>query len=181
MRFLESLSKKAVAPKTNPNPGLSTTTIYDIRMDDINGEPLAFSRYKGKYILFVNVASKCGFTGQYKDLEKLYQRYKEQLMVVGVPCNQFGAQEPGSAEEIKNFCAINYGVSFSITEKVDVKGTNQHPLYQWLTQKRRNGKLNSRVRWNFQKYLVGPEGQLLDFYYSTTHPLSSKITRNIIT
>ena len=100
-------------------------------------------------------------------------------MVIGVPSNQFGAQEPGSAEEIQSFCELNYGVSFVMTEKVQVKGPNQHLLYQWLTQKALNGKQSSTVRWNFQKYLVGPEGGLIDFYYSTTSPMSKKIIRHL--
>lgn len=125
------------------------------------------------------MASKCGFTPQYKDLEKLYQEYQDDLMVIGVPCNQFGNQEPGSSDEIQEFCQVNYGVSFLITEKVDVKGSNQHPLYAWLTKKENNDKKSSTVRWNFQKYLVDSEGKLIDFYYSITKPTSSKITKHI--
>lgn len=154
-------------------------SLYDININSLQGKPIRFSDYKGKFLLFVNVASKCGFTPQYKDLEKLYQEYQNDLMVIGVPCNQFGNQEPGSSEEIEEFCQVNYGVSFLITEKVDVKGSNQHPLYAWLTKKEKNGKKNSTVRWNFQKYLVGPEGNLIDFYYSITGPTSSKITKHI--
>ena len=154
-------------------------SLYDININSLQGKPIRFSDYKGKFLLFVNVASKCGFTPQYKNLEKLYQEYQNDLMVIGVPCNQFGNQEPGSSEEIEEFCQVNYGVSFLITEKVDVKGSNQHPLYAWLTKKEKNGKKNSTVRWNFQKYLVGPEGNLIDFYYSITGPTSSKITKHI--
>ena len=101
-------------------------------------------------------------------------------MIVGVPCNQFGAQEPGTATQIQDFCQRNYGVSFRITEKINVKGTKQHELYQWLTKKEMNGKLNSTVRWNFQKYLVSPKGQIIDFFYSTTSPLSKKITKHFL-
>ncbi|MEL6974187.1 MAG: glutathione peroxidase [Bacteroidota bacterium] len=156
-----------------------TVQLYDIAINQLDGTALDLSEFKGKYLLFVNVASKCGFTGQYKDLERLYQKYKAQLMVVGVPSNQFGAQEPGSAGEIQSFCERNYGVSFVMTEKVKVKGPNQHPLYQWLTQKGLNGKQNSSVKWNFQKYLVSPEGKLIDFFYSITAPTSSKITKHL--
>ena len=179
MKLLNTISKKAFSRSGHTSPELDSDPVYDIEINDLSGRPIQLSDFRGKYLLFVNVASKCGFTKQYKDLERLYQNYEEQLMVIGVPCNQFGAQEPGSAEEIQSFCSINYGVSFLLTEKVAVKGANQHPLYEWLTQKWRNGKLNSTVRWNFQKYLVGPGGQLLDYYYSTTNPLSTKITRNI--
>jgi len=154
-------------------------SIYDIEMNSLTNTPIQFSDFKGKYILFVNVASKCGFTPQYKELEELHKKYKENLVVVGVPCNQFGKQEPGNASEIEEFCQINYGVSFLITEKIDVKGENQHPLYAWLTQRKLNNKKSSSVKWNFQKYLVSPEGKLIDYYYSITKPLSSKITKHL--
>ena len=154
--------------------------LYDIQINSLQGKPINFGDFKGKSILFVNVAAKCGFTAQYKDLEKLYQEYKDHLIVIGVPCNQFGNQEPGSSDEIQEFCQVNYGVSFLITEKVNVKGSNQHPLYAWLTKKENNGKKSSTVRWNFQKYLVDSEGKLIDFYYSITKPTSSKITKHIL-
>lgn len=154
-------------------------SIYDIKINALNGAEIDLSNYKGKYILFVNVASECGFTGQYEDLQKLYDTYKDQLMVIGLPCNQFGGQEPGSANEIDTFCKINYGVTFLMTEKIDVKGQNQHPLYQWLTLKSKNGTSSSSVKWNFQKYLIGKNGEFLDYFYSTTKPLSKKITKHL--
>ena len=126
--------------------------------------------------MFVNVASKCGFTPQYEDLEKLYDQFGEQLVVIGVPSNQFGGQEPGSPLEIQEFCSLNYGVSFPLTEKVEVKGNEQHELYAWLTDKTYNNKKSSTVKWNFQKYLVDENGNLIDFFYSTTNPMSKKIT-----
>ena len=153
--------------------------IYDIEIKSLQNTPIQLSNFKGKYILFVSVASKCGFTPQYKELEELSKTYKENLIVIGVPCNQFGKQEPGNKEEIQEFCELNYGVSFLITEKVDVKGINQHPLYTWLTSKNLNDKKSSSVRWNFQKYLVSPEGKLIDYYFSITKPLSSKITKHL--
>jgi glutathione peroxidase len=137
------------------------------------------SNFKGKYILFVNVASKCGFTPQYEELEELHKTYKDNLVVIGSPCNQFGKQEPGSSTEIQEFCKLNYGVSFLIIEKLDVKGINQHPLYTWLTTKKLNNKKSSSVKWNFQKYLVSPEGKLIDYYFSITKPMSSKITKHL--
>lgn len=153
-------------------------SIYNIKINSLHNKTVDFSTFKGKYILFINVASKCGFTPQYKELEELHKTYNDKLIVIGVPCNQFGKQEPGSSDEIQDFCQINYGVSFLITEKVDVKGDNQHPLYTWLTSKKLNKTKSSSVKWNFQKYLVSPEGKLIDYYFSITKPLSSKITKH---
>ena len=151
-------------------------SFYDIKLKDINGKQINLKSFEDKYILFVNVASKCGFTGQYTDLEKLHQQYQNDLVVIGLPCNQFGGQEPGDAEQIKNFCSSNYGVTFIISEKIKVKGEDMHPLYQWLTQKELNGNSNSTVKWNFQKYLVDKNGEFLNYFYSMTSPLSNKIT-----
>lgn len=151
------------------------TSLYDIELHTLQGKKLNWEHFKGKYILIVNVASKCGFTSQYKELQTLYDTYKDQLEVIGVPCNQFGHQEPGDASEIAEFCEVNYGVTFTITEKLDVKGSNQHPLYKWLTQARKNGFKNTKVKWNFQKYLVNPDGQLVDYFYSITKPNSRRI------
>ena len=151
--------------------------LYDIKIDSLQGKPIELSAFKNKYILFVNVASKCGFTPQYEDLETLSATYKENLVVIGVPCNQFGKQEPGSADEIQEFCQVNYGVSFLMTEKIDVKGDDQHPLYTWLTSKEMNSNKSSSVKWNFQKYFVDIEGNLIDYYFSLTKPLSTKITK----
>lgn len=155
------------------------TSIYQIEINSLQGKPIDLSEYKGKKILFVNVASKCGFTPQYKDLEKLSKTYKDNLVVIGLPCNQFGKQEPGSSDEIQEFCEVNYGVTFLITEKIDVKGTHQHPLYTWLTSKSFNNKKSSSVKWNFQKYLVDENGELIDYYFSITKPMSSKITKHL--
>lgn len=159
---------------------MNTNSFYDIKIKSLQGEIVDFSTFKGKYILFVNVASKCGFTPQYKAMQELYDIHKDQLMIVGVPCNQFGQQESGSSEEIEEFCKVNYGVTFLITEKIDVKGSNQHQLYKWLTQKKLNGKKSSSVKWNFQKYLINKEGKLVDFWYSITKPNSKKIVKHII-
>ena len=122
-----------------------STSIYDISINSIGGKPISFSEFKGKKILFVNVASKCGFTKQYKELQRLSITYPEKLVVIGSPCNQFGKQEPGDASQIQEFCEMNYGVTFLLTEKIDVKGAKQHPLYKWLTHKRLNGNKGSSV------------------------------------
>lgn len=163
--------------KDSDKKNISVPTIYDIKINSLQGKLIKLSDFNGKHILFVNVASKCGFTPQYKELQKLHESYKDKLVVIGVPCNQFGHQEPGSAFEIQEFCEVNYGVDFLITEKIDVKGSKQHPLYKWLTGKNLNGHKNSNVKWNFQKYLVDPKGNLVDYFYSTTKPLSKKITK----
>ncbi|QRM89992.1 redoxin domain-containing protein [Lacinutrix sp. WUR7] len=156
-----------------------STSIYDIEINSLDGKAIDLSNYKGKMLLIVNVASQCGFTKQYADLQKLYDTYKNNLMIIGVPCNQFGGQESGSASEIQSFCQKNFGVTFLMTEKLDVKGSNQHPLFQWLTSKELNGKSNSTVKWNFQKYLINKEGQLVDYYFSTTNPASNKIVKHL--
>jgi len=154
-------------------------SIYDVKINDISGNPINLNDYKGKKMLFVNVASFCGFTSQYKGLEELYKEYEDQLMIFGIPCNQFGNQEPGDAKEIMTFCENNYDISFIITEKVNVKGEEQHELYKWLTNKKYNQKKDSKVKWNFQKYIVNEDGNLLDYFVSTTSPQSSKIIKLI--
>lgn len=167
---------KTVSSKKSMNTEIS---IYDIVINSLDGKPIDLASFKGKHILFVNVASECGFTSQYKDLQKLSDTYKDELVVIGSPCNQFGKQEPGDASQIKTFCERNYGVAFLLTEKIDVKGNKQHPLYKWLTSKDLNRKKSSNVKWNFQKYLVNKEGALVDYYFSITKPMSSKITKHL--
>ena len=154
------------------NTSSAQTTIYNETINDIDGNKINFNDYKGKYLLFVNVASYCGFTSQYKELQVLFKKYSDKLVVIGVPCNQFGNQEPGNANEIKQFCEAKYDISFVLTEKIDVK-EKQHSLYSWLTNN--NGVKKSSVKWNFQKYLVSDEGKLVDYFYSTTSSLSDKL------
>jgi glutathione peroxidase len=151
-------------------------SIYDIAINNISGNPIDLSEFKGKHILFVNVASECGFTPQYAGLEELHQQFKEGLVVIGLPCNQFGGQEPEAEKEIQQFCTKNFGVTFLLTEKIEVKGEEKHPLYSWLTDKKINGKSSSTVKWNFQKYIVDEKGEFVNYFYSTTKPLSPKIT-----
>lgn len=153
-------------------------TIYDYKVEDISGNEFDFADLKGKKILVVNTASKCGFTPQFEGLEDLYQKYKDQnFTIVGFPSNDFGQQDPGSNEEIAEFCKINYGVTFPMMSKISVKGDSIAPIYQFLTQKELNGKKNSSVKWNFQKYIINEDGTLEDFFYSITEPESKKITK----
>ena len=174
---MNTIDKAKIAPSKSND--VKKQSIYDIEINSLNGQPISLSEFDGKKILFVNVASECGFTNQYKDLQALSDQYQNKLVVIGSPCNQFGKQEPGDASQIQNFCELNYGVKFLLTEKIDVKGTKQHPLYKWLTTKSLNGKKSSSVKWNFQKYLVDEKGNLIDYYFSMTKPLSSKITKHL--
>ena len=146
------------------------TGIYNFQVDTLNGGTQDFSEYQGKVLLIVNTASKCGFTPQFEGLEKLYQQYKDQgLGVIGFPCNQFGSQEPGDADEIGVFCQKNYGVSFPMMAKVDVNGKDSHPVYEWL-KKQQGGFLTDGIKWNFTKFLVNKEGIVVKRYASTTKP-----------
>ncbi|MGV8946692.1 MAG: glutathione peroxidase [Lutibacter sp.] len=174
--ILASIFQSCAQEKKNT---LKPINMYNFAINSLTGEKIDLNQFKGKKILFVNVASECGFTPQYKDLQKLHETYKNKLVVIGLPCNQFGNQEPGSATQIKSFCEKNYGVDFLITEKIDVKGEDQHPLYAWLTQKEKNGLMDSSVKWNFQKYLVDENGKLIDVFYSITTPLSEKIVKHL--
>ena len=171
--MLSFISTSTIINKEKPK------SIYDIKLNDIDGKKIDLRSYKGKFILFVNVASKCGFTRQYEELQHLYENYSEKLMIIALPCNQFGSQEPGNSNEIKRFCKKNYGVTFLVSEKIDVKGKNQHALYKWLTNKDYNNVSSSSVRWNFQKYIVDKNGKLLDYFYSLTKPSSNKILKLI--
>jgi len=173
---MKTLDKAKVARTLSE---VDKNSIYDIEINALDGNPLSLSEYQGKHILFVNVASECGFTKQYKELQILSDTYKDKLVIIGSPCNQFGKQEPGEASQIQEFCELNFGVTFLLTEKIDVKGSKQHPLYHWLTSKDLNGKKNSSVKWNFQKYLVNKNGKLIDYYFSITKPMSSKITKHL--
>ena len=150
---------------------------YDISLNSLVGSyVIKMADFKGKKILIVNVASKCGYTSQYKDLEELNKKYGDKLVVLGCPCNQFMGQEPGSAEEIAQFCSSTYDVSFALTEKLEVLGDKQHPLYKWLTQKTWNQKDDYKVTWNFNKFLIDENGNLIAYFGSKTNPMSEDIT-----
>ena len=140
-------------------------TIYSYKVKDINGKEFDFASLKGKKVMIVNTASKCGFTPQYEDLEKLYEKYKDSnFVVIGFPANNFKQQEPGTDKEIAQFCTLEYGVTFPMMSKISVKGNDMAPVYQFLTKKELNGVENSSVRWNFQKYLINEDGTLYDYY-----------------
>ena len=146
------------------------TNIYQFEAELLEGENKSFSDYEGKVLLIVNTASKCGFTPQFEGLEALYQQYKEQgLVVIGFPCNQFGAQDPGTNEEIGAFCQKNYGVSFPMMAKIDVNGKDAHPIFDWLKDQK-GGLLTDGIKWNFTKFLIGADGQVIDRYAPTTKP-----------
>lgn len=152
-------------------------TIYDFELKTLRGQPLPLSDYKGRPVLVVNTASKCGFTPQYKELEAIWQKYRDEgLMVIGVPSNDFAGQEPGGAEEIEQFCEINFGVDFPLAEKVHVTGADAHPLFKWLGAE---GGFLSKPRWNFYKYVIGRDGKLIDWFASTTAPGSAKVEKAI--
>ena len=154
--------------------------IYDYKIKKLNSdEVIDLKDFKGKYILFVNVASKCGFTPQYEDLQDIYDKYKDKLVILGFPCNQFLWQENKGEDKIAEFCQINYGVTFPMTEKIKVKGSSKHPIYKWLTSKDLNGKRNNSVSWNFNKFLVSPDGELIDHFGSKTLPSAPEIIKQL--
>lgn len=148
-------------------------------MKDIDGNEIDFNRYKGKKVLIVNVASECGNTPQYADLEKLHEQYGDKVTVLGFPANNFGSQEPGSNSDIKTFCKKNYEVKFTMFSKISVKGDDADPLYQWLADKSKNGWNDKQPNWNFAKYLVDENGQLIAFFPAKTNPLSEDILSKI--
>ena len=153
---------KMVASKSDNNKTMAKETIYQFKVKDLYGEEFDFASLKGKKIIVVNTASKCGLTPQYKDLEALYKQYKDKgLVIVGFPANNFAEQEPGTSKEIATFCQQNYGVSFPMMDKISVKGSDMAPLYKFLTEKSKNGVEDSEVQWNFQKYLINEKGELV--------------------
>jgi len=151
------------------------TGFYDFKVKTLEGGDFDFSSLKGKKVMIVNTASKCGNTPQYKELEELYEKYQGDLVIIGFPANNFLGQEPGSAAEIRKFCTENYGVTFPMMEKISVKGNDMHPLYIWLTSKEKNGVLDSEVTWNFQKYLIDENGKMVDMVKPKEKPDSERI------
>lgn len=152
------------------------TNFHSFKVKTIDGEEISLSKFKGKKVLVVNTASECGLTPQYKDLEALYKKYKDKnFVIVGFPANNFAGQEPGSNQDIKTFCAKNYGVSFPMMEKISVKGNDMHPLYKWLTSKELNGKEDAAVKWNFQKFMIDENGNYVGHVSPKDNPMSDEI------
>ena len=164
---------------THPKWAHSMTPLYDLYYTSIDGKRVPLKEYKGKKILFINVASECGFTPQYEDIEKLYFKYKDRLVIVGFPANDFGHQEPGTNEEIAKFCTSKYSVTFPLAEKSSVIGDKKNPVYRWLTDKTQNGWNEAEPNWNFCKYLVSENGELLKVYPSATKPMDPDIISEI--
>jgi glutathione peroxidase len=154
----------------------TSNSIHSFKVEALDGSTIDFSAFKGKKILVVNTASECGYTPQYKDLQKLYQTYKDRLVVVGFPSNDFGAQEPGSNATIQTFCSKNYGVSFPMAAKISVKGKDMAPVYQFLTQKNLNTVLDAEITWNFNKFLLDENGKIIEKFESNINPMSKEIT-----
>lgn len=160
--------------------GFTTTaqSFYDFTVKDIDGNDFSFMQLKGKKVLVVNVASECGYTPQYEELQKLFEKYgDDDFIIIGFPANDFLNQEPGTDAEIKTFCTVNYGVSFPVMSKISVKGKEMHPVYQWLTQKELNGKADSSVKWNFQKYLIDENGNLTEVFAPKIAPMDEVILK----
>ncbi len=155
---------------------MSQQSFYDFKVKDIDGKDFDLASLKGKKVLVVNTASKCGLTPQYEQLQELYEKYGgNKFTIIGFPANNFANQEPGTNEEIEEFCQKNYGVAFTMMEKISVKGDDMHPLYQWLTQKSKNGVLDSEVTWNFQKYLIDEKGNLVQMVAPKVKPNDEQI------
>ena len=173
MNFINLLFIALLAFSSNPKQN-KEMSIYDFKVPALESGEIDFSTYKGKKIIIVNTASKCGYTPQYKQLEELYETYKDELVIVGFPANNFGGQEPGTSEEIASFCERNYGVSFPMAEKVSVKGKDQHELFKWLTTTE-NPDFTGNIRWNFEKFLIDENGKLIHRYRSGADPLGEEI------
>lgn len=176
---VQSNTKIQVANNNIVSPYDTTNNIYQFKVAALDGGTIDFASFKGKKILVVNTASECGYTPQYKDLQALYEKYKEKLVIVGFPANNFGGQEPGTNTEIKSFCEKNYGVSFPMAAKVSVKGDDTAPIYLWLTQKEKNGVLDATIKWNFNKFLLDENGKMIAYFPSKVTPMSEEITSKL--
>lgn len=158
---------------------VTAKSIYDFKVEALDGGTIDFAQYKGKKILIVNTASECGYTPQYEGLEALYEKYKDRLVIVGFPANNFGGQEPGSNTQIKEFCKKNYGVTFPMAAKISVKGDDAAPIYKWLCNKSENGVLDAEIKWNFNKFLLDENGKLITKFESKVTPMSEELTSKL--
>jgi glutathione peroxidase len=171
----QAQTKKAKTGKET-NKTMSASNIYQFKVADLSGKEFDFATLKGKKVMIVNTASKCGLTPQYKDLEAIYKEYKDKgFVIVGFPANNFAAQEPGTSKEIAEFCELNYGVTFPMMDKISVKGDDMAPIYHFLTEKSKNGLQDSEVEWNFQKYLINEKGELVKVISPRTLPTDPEI------
>jgi glutathione peroxidase len=176
---LLSFSASPKIPIIHQAPTQAVKTIYDFKVAGLSGDTIDFAAFKGKKILIVNTASKCGYTKQYKELQELYLKYKDRLVIVGFPENNFMYQEPGTNAEIKEFCTKNYGVTFPMAAKIDVKGKDIAPIYKWLTNKSENGVMDATITWNFNKFLLDEKGNLITKFDSKVTPMSDEITSKL--
>ena len=176
--ILTSITAKSISQESQTD--LKMKSIYDFTVKDIDGRDVKLERYKGKVVMIVNVASKCGFTQQYEGLQKIYSQYKDQgFVILGFPANNFLGQEPGTNEQIKQFCSLNYNVTFPMFSKISVKGKDIEPLYKYLTEKKTNPEFPGKISWNFNKFLVDPMGKIVARFGSKTKPESEKVIQAI--
>ena len=177
MKLVGILIAVMMMVSSGPAEAQSVKTAHEFGFTSIEGAPLPLETFKGKAVLVVNTASRCGFTHQYADLQAVWERYRERgLVVLGVPSNDFGGQEPGSESDIKEFCEVNFNVDFPLTSKVHVKGDAAHPFYRWAADEL---GFAAKPRWNFHKYLIAPDGRLVDWFATTTPPTAERVTRAI--
>ena len=175
--FSMAFSKNVIEPKSVTS---GSSSFYDLSVNDINGEKINLEKFKGKKVMIVNVASRCGYTSQYEDLQALYEKNKDRLEIIAVPCNDYGSQESGSNSEIKSFCETNYGVSFTIGSKQKIKSSPMSDLYRWLSDPKRNGWNSNLPSWNFCKYVINEDGQLTHFLRSGVNPTGKEMTKIIV-
>ncbi|MFL9481654.1 glutathione peroxidase [Chitinophagaceae bacterium LWZ2-11] len=177
MKYLITCISIAVLSAFTVAPIAPKESIHAFKVKSIDGGQIDFSAYKGKKILVVNTASQCGYTPQYEALEKVYEKYKSKLVIVGFPCNQFGGQEPGTDSTIHEFCKARFGVTFPLSTKIDVKGDNISPIYKWLCNKSENGVLDASITWNFNKFLLDEDGKMLAYFPSKVKPDDDEILK----
>jgi glutathione peroxidase len=176
-KFLKLFSPKGITSKPEGTMESNSKSFYDFKFNSLDGKEIDFNKYKGKKVLIVNTASECGFTPQYEELQHLHETQEDKVVILGFPANNFGGQEPASNGEIGAFCQKNFGVTFQLFEKSDVIGKNQNPVYHWLSHKEQNGWNDEKPSWNFCKYLISENGELLRFYSAAVSPLSDEVLK----